>query len=56
VTLAARQLFGNTPAHAQVADYWSLRHPVPYTLLWVVLLLLIFIPLSVLQYKKAASR
>jgi len=56
VTLAARQLFGNTPAHQQVGDYWSLQHPVPYTLLWVVLLLLIFIPLSILQYKKAASR
>jgi hypothetical protein len=29
---------------------------VPYTLFWVALLLLIFIPLSILQYKKAASR
>jgi ABC-2 type transport system permease protein len=56
VTLAARQLFGNTGPNAQVADYWSLRHPVPYTLLWVVLMLLIFVPLSVRQYKKAASR
>jgi ABC-2 type transport system permease protein len=56
VTLAARQLFGNTPPHQQVPDYWSLQHPVPYTLLWVALLLLIFIPLSILQYKKAASR
>src|ERR1700712_3805185 len=52
VTQAARQLFGNVPPGAQVADYWSLRHPVVYTLVWVVLLLLIFIPLSVRQYKK----
>jgi ABC transporter DrrB family efflux protein len=56
VTQAARQLFGNIPASAPVPDYWSLRHPVIYTLGWVVLLLLIFIPLSVRQYKKAASR
>ncbi|HEV2887644.1 MAG TPA: ABC transporter permease [Jatrophihabitans sp.] len=56
VTQAARQLFGNIPDTAAVPDYWSLRHPVIYTLGWVVLLLLIFIPLSVRQYKKAASR
>jgi len=56
VTQAARQLFGNIPANAPVPDYWSLRHPVAYTLGWVVLLLLIFVPLSVRQYKKAASR
>jgi ABC-2 type transport system permease protein len=56
VTQAARQLFGNVPEGAPVADYWSMRHPVVYTLGWVVLLLLIFIPLSVRQYKKAASR
>ncbi|MBV9820972.1 MAG: ABC transporter permease [Actinobacteria bacterium] len=56
VTQAARQLFGNVPANAPQPDYWSLRHPVLYTLGWVLLLLLIFIPLSVRQYKKAASR
>ncbi|HEX8094952.1 ABC transporter permease [Jatrophihabitans sp.] len=56
VTQAARDLFGNTAADVPAPDYWSLRHPVVYTLAWVVLLLLIFIPLSVRQYKKAASR
>jgi ABC-2 type transport system permease protein len=56
VTQAARELFGNTAPNAVVPGYWSLRHPVIYTLLWILLLLLIFIPLSVRQYKKAASR
>jgi len=56
VTQAARDLFGNTTPNAQVPHYWSLQHPVLYTLGWVVLLLAVFIPLSVLQYKKAASR
>ncbi|HST47029.1 ABC transporter permease, partial [Jatrophihabitans sp.] len=56
VTQAARQLFGNIPESVPVPDYWSLRHPVLYTLGWVLLLLLVFIPLSVRQYKKAASR
>ena len=56
VTQAARDLFGNTNPNVPVPHYWSLQHPVLYTLGWVVLLLLVFIPLSVLQYKKAASR
>jgi ABC-2 type transport system permease protein len=56
VTQAARQLFGNTNPNVEVPDYWSLQHPVLYTLGWVVLLLLVFIPLSVHQYKRAASR
>jgi len=56
VTQAARQLFGNTNKSVPVPDYWSLRHPIIYTLLWVVLLLAIFVPLSVRQYKRAASR
>ena len=56
VTQAARDLFGNTNPNTQVPHYWSLQHPVLYTLGWVVLLLVVFIPLSVLQYKKSASR
>lgn len=56
VTQAARQLFGNTNKSVPVPDYWSLRHPIIYTLLWVALLLAIFVPLSVRQYKRAASR
>jgi len=56
VTQAARQLFGNVNKSVPVPDYWSLRHPIIYTLLWVVLLLAIFVPLSVRQYKRAASR
>jgi ABC transporter DrrB family efflux protein len=56
VTQAARQLFGNTNPSAPAPSDWSLQHPIIYTLLWVVLLLAIFVPLSVHQYKRAASR
>jgi ABC-2 type transport system permease protein len=56
VTQAARQLFGNTNPNVAVPDYWSLQHPIIYTLLWILLLLIIFVPLSVHQYKRAASR
>jgi ABC-2 type transport system permease protein len=56
VAQATRELFGNLPEGYPVADVWSLRNPVLYTLLWVAIILAIFVPLSVRQYKRAASR
>ena len=56
VTQAARQLFGNTGSAPLPDSPWSLHHPVIYTLLWIVGLLAVFVPLSVRQYKRAASR
>ena len=35
---------------------WPLRNPAGYTLLWVVIIIAIFAPLSVRQYKRAARR
>ena len=70
-TQACRELFGNlpnlTPAEitalqAQGAplptpsDAWSLQNPVAYTLIWVVIILVVFVPLSVRQYRHTASR
>jgi ABC transporter DrrB family efflux protein len=56
VTQAARQLFGNLPPDAPPPGTWALQHPITYTLLWVALILAVFVPLSVWQYKRAASR
>lgn len=56
VTQASRELFGNTVDGAPVPAVWSLQHPVLYTLIWVVIILAIFVPLSVKQYERAASR
>ena len=56
VTQAARQLFGNTGTGPLPQEPWSLHHPIIYTLLWVVGLLLVFVPLSVRQYKRGTSR
>ncbi len=56
VTQSARQLFGNTSSALPAHDVWSLQHPVIYTLLWVLLILAIFVPLSVRQYVRAAGR
>ncbi len=56
VTEAARELFGNTSRKSPAPHYWSLQHPVVYTLIWVVGMLAVFVPLSVRLYKRAASR
>ena len=45
-----------TPYLQQASDAWSLRHPVVYTLIWVVVLLAVFVPLSVRIYQRTASR
>jgi ABC transporter DrrB family efflux protein len=56
VTQAARELFGNVAPGTPVPDAWSLQHPVLYTLLWVALILAVFIPLSLRQYRLTTSR
>jgi len=56
VTQAARQLFGNTGTDPLPKSPWSLHHPVIYTLIWIVGLLLVFVPLATRRYKRAASR
>ena len=56
VTQAARDLFGNTPKSQPIPSDWSLQHPELYTLAWIAFLLLVFIPLSIRQYRRASSR
>ena len=56
VTQAARELFGNTNPAFPPPDVWSLQHPVTYTLLWVVGIMLVFVPLSIRQYQRTTSR
>ena len=56
VCQAARELFGNTDPAASVPDAWSMQHPVLYTLVWVVLILAVFVPVSIRQYQRATSR
>jgi ABC-2 type transport system permease protein len=55
VVQAARNLFGNSLG-APASDAWSLQNPVLYTLLWVVIILAVFVPLSVQAYRRAAGR
>jgi ABC-2 type transport system permease protein len=52
-TAACRQLFGNPGAPAGHADLaWPLAHPVTATLLWSLVLLAVFAPLSVRTFQR----
>ncbi|GGL03319.1 transport permease protein [Sphaerisporangium melleum] len=53
---AARELFGNTSPAMPAPSAWPLRHAVPVSLLWSVVLLVVFVPLATRLYKKAVSR
>ena len=52
VTLATRQLFGNTSPEFPPPDVWPLQNPVLYSLLTIAGLLIVFVPLSVRRYQR----
>jgi ABC-2 type transport system permease protein len=56
VTQAARELFGNIPPGTPEPTAWPLQNPVVYTMIWIVLLVAVFAPMSVRQYNRAARR
>jgi ABC-2 type transport system permease protein len=56
LTQASRELFGNTTTLSPKPTAWPLQHPVVYTLGWVLLILVVFVPLAVRLYRRAASR
>ncbi len=56
VTEGARQLFGNVSADAAPPTGWALQHPVAYTLLWALGILMVFVPLATWQYGRASRR
>ena len=56
LTQACRELFGNYDPSVPVGDAWSMQHPALYTLIWVAIILVVFVPLSVRQYRLSAAR
>ncbi|MFD3705955.1 ABC transporter permease [Nocardia sp. NPDC058658] len=56
VTQAVRDLFGNTSPLAPTSDAWSMQNPVTTSLIWIVVILIVFVPLAQIQYKKSVSR
>ena len=55
VAQAARVAFGNTGGVVHT-EPWSMANPFAYSLIWIGIILAVFIPLSIRQYMKAASR
>ncbi len=53
---ATRDLFGNSSPLVDESNAWSLQHPVATTLIWVVIILAVFVPLALRQYRKTVSR
>src|SRR5690606_354159 len=56
VVAATRELFGNTGGMPPTSQAWSMQHPVATTLIWVVVIMAIFVPLALRQYKRTVSR
>ena len=57
LTEASRQLFGNAdPRMLDGTTAWSMQHPVLYTLIWIAIILAVFMPLSVRQYRRTTSK
>jgi ABC-2 type transport system permease protein len=56
VTQAARNLFGNTNPLAPPPEVWPMQHAEAYTLIWVAVILVVFVPLSIRLYRRSANR
>ncbi len=56
VTQAAREQFGNIPVGVPDPEVWSLQNPILYTLIWVVVIIAIFAPLSVRRYRRMTHK
>jgi ABC-type polysaccharide/polyol phosphate export permease len=50
---ALRELFGNPNTPPTAGDPWSIQHPVLYTWLWIVGIVLVVAPLAVRVYRKS---
>ena len=52
---ACRQLFGNLPPHYPVPDAWPMQHAVWASLIWSILILVLFRTLAVRKYRSATA-
>ncbi|WP_351233981.1 ABC transporter permease [Streptomyces sp. NPDC002133] len=51
---ACRELFGNLPPGFEAADAWPMQHPILASVLWSVLILVVFRTLAVRKYRSAS--
>ena len=56
LTQAVRELFGNIPPGAPEPSNWGLQNPVLYSLIWIAIILVIFVPLSIRQYQRSTAK
>ena len=56
LTQATRELFGNLPPGTPDPTTWPLRNPVVYSLIWAVIIIAVFAPLSVRRYNRVAKK
>jgi len=56
IVLALRDLWGNSAVGAQRGSGYPAEHPIQLAVLWIVAILVVFLPLSVSKYRRAASR
>ncbi|MDI3389373.1 ABC transporter permease [Streptomyces sp. B-S-A8] len=52
---ACRELFGNLPPGFKTPDAWPMQHPIWASIIWSVVILVLFRTLAVRKYRKAAG-
>ncbi|MFI1284953.1 ABC transporter permease [Streptomyces sp. NPDC020858] len=52
---AARELFGNLPEGYPVPDAWPMQHPIAASILWSLLIIVVFRSLAVRKYRSATA-
>ncbi|MFJ4844248.1 MULTISPECIES: ABC transporter permease [unclassified Streptomyces] len=53
--LACRELFGNLPPNYREADAWPMQHPVLASVIWSVVIIVVFRTLAVRKYRSATA-
>ncbi len=56
LVLGLRELWGNAPVGAARGHGFPAEHPIQLALMWIALILVIFVPLAISRYRKAAAR
>ncbi|GIG68537.1 ABC transporter permease [Phytomonospora endophytica] len=56
IVAALRDLWGNAPTGAARGSGWSMENPGLYSMITIAVILVVFVPLSIRAYRRAASR
>jgi ABC-type multidrug transport system permease subunit len=56
LTQATREQFGNIPFGTPAPTAWPLQNSLLYTMLWAILLIVVFAPLATKSYARSTSR